>query len=128
MLDRIKDYPIHLITIVNDGGYISSLDSEFLETAWVRRGQSEVSYFLLNNDIDPSKCAKCWTYNGVQIMSTKSNLIIARVFLVHILNYKPCHMPLKYMSPVKKSDHIGQCGHFQSPLFVMALALSIDDV
>ena len=33
-----------------------------------------------------------------------SNLIITCVFLVCILCYKPCHIPLKCSSPIKKSD------------------------
>ena len=42
----------------------------------------------------------------VLILRTWSDLIVTRMYLVSIRDNTPCHVPLKYRCPIKKSDHI----------------------
>ena len=40
------------------------------------------------------------------LYNMQSNIIIACFYKVSILHPKPCHIPLTYRHPIKKSDHI----------------------
>ena len=62
--------------------------------------------FFWSNDVDPSNHVNKQTYSSYYIMSTYSDLIVTHIFLAFILNYKPCHIPLEYRYPIKKSDYI----------------------
>jgi len=55
------------------------------------------SFFLLSTHIldTSSKCVNYWKYINDSILSTQSNLIVTCFYLVFILNYEPCHTPLK---------------------------------
>lgn len=42
--------------------------------------------------------------DDVYVLSIYFGFIVARVFLVSGLKNKPCHLPLNYGGPIKKSD------------------------
>jgi len=51
--------------------------------------------FSANHHIDPPNSVFFWTRNNINRLSTWSNLIITRDFLMSVLHTKSCHVPLK---------------------------------
>ena len=61
--------------------------------------------FSISDHIGRSSQFHTWPRMVIIILSTYSTLIVTHVFLVSILHYKPCHIPLNCKCLIKKNDH-----------------------
>ena len=103
LLDQLGDSLIQFAVVNLKDFYFKSQNR-----SWAAKVSSNWKLsFSISDHISRSSQLYTWPRMVTLILSTYSTLIVTHVFLVSILHYKPCHIPLNCKCLIKKSDHIG---------------------